>query len=357
MQLVFTMQHPADANQFRYAIEELRDAHDVSVFVRDRGGIVSAILSEFGIDHEVLADQSSGLLNLLRAQVVYEARLLARARELDPDVVVATGGLAASHVATVVGCESVVFTDTEHATVSNLLTFPFADTVCTPDCYRGDVGAKQVRYPSYHELAYLHPNRFEPDERVLEHVDADPDERVVIVRQIAWEAVHDVGDGGFERLESVVARLEDEGAHVLVSAEGDLPEPLAEYELDVPTGKFHDLLACADLYVGESPTMAAESAVLGTPAIFVSTSTRGYTDELECEYGLVFSFSGADRHAAGLDAAVSILADYDPAEWEARRERLLREKTDATAFVLEAITARDTIDERTEPRHHAETVL
>ena len=31
----------------------------------------------------------------------------------------------------------------------------------------------------------------------------------------------------------------------------------------------------ADLFVGESATMASEYAVLGTPAIFVSTSRRG----------------------------------------------------------------------------------
>jgi predicted glycosyltransferase len=47
----------------------------------------------------------------------------------------------------------------------------------------------------------------------------------------------------------------------------------------------------ADLFIGESATMASESAVLGTPAIFVSTLQAGVLNEIEEKYGLLYMIS------------------------------------------------------------------
>ncbi len=74
--------------------------------------------------------------------------------------------------------------------------------------------------------------------------------------------------------------------------------------MSIPPHRIHHLMAFADLYVGESATMAAESAILGTHAVFVSSSRRGYTDELENEYELVYHYSGTSRHERGLRQAL-----------------------------------------------------
>jgi predicted glycosyltransferase len=98
----------------------------------------------------------------------------------------------------------------------------------------------------------------------------------------------------------------------------------------------HDLLAFADLFVGEGATMAAESAVLGTPAIYVNTLTMGYTDELDERYELLFNYQQEDRHERALEKAVSILEE--DTDWQRRRERLLDDKIDTTDVVLHALT-------------------
>ena len=59
-----------------------------------------------------------------------------------------------------------------------------------------------------------------------------------------------------------------------------------------PPELMHDALAYASLIVGDSQTMAAEAAVLGTPSLRVS-SWKGrldYLEELESKYGLTESF-------------------------------------------------------------------
>lgn len=337
MKVLFTIQHPAHVHLFRNAIGHLSERGDeVYVFAR-RKDIAIELLESYGIDHEVIAGASHSLPMLALRQAEYELRLFERARRIRPDVMLAMGEPGVAHVSTLVGCPGLVFTDTEYAWLQNVLAFPLADRICTPTCYQDEIGPKQVRYPGYHELAYLHPNRFTPDPSVLDEVGLTPDDPFVILRLNAWNAAHFISDGGFSEVEDVVSNVADTGREVLITSEPDLPADLEEYEASVPLDRMHDLMYYADLLVGESATMAAESAVLGTPAVFVSTSRRGYTDELGDRYGLVFTFSGSDRQEAGLRRTVEILDDHDPETWERRRERLLADKCDTTEFILEQI--------------------
>ncbi|WP_049972918.1 DUF354 domain-containing protein [Haladaptatus cibarius] len=338
MRVFVTIQHPAHVHFFRNAISELEsEGHDVHVFAREKEMAVE-LLQRYDISHEVLAGTASGLSQLARVQATYEARLLRRAVQLKPDVITAIGGVAAAHIAKVVGARSAIFYDTEHAKLIQNLAFPFADAVYTPDCYTRSIGPKQVRYPGYHELAYLHPNRFTPDSTVVSDLGLDPDDKFVVLRLIEWGASHDVGQGGFGDVQDVVERLENAGAEVLITSERSLPSELESYRATVEPHRMHDLLAYADLFIGEGATMAAESAVLGTPAIYVNTLTMGYTNELDERYGLLFNYQDDDRHALALDKAVSILEGDE--DWDEHRARLLDDKVDTTDVILRAVTGR-----------------
>lgn len=337
MKVIFTIQHPAHVHLFRNAIDVLRDRGDeVHVFAR-RKDIAIELLELYDIEHTVLADTANSITELALRQAEYEFGLLRHAIRIRPDVMVAMGEPGVSHVSTIVGCPGVIFTDTEHAWLQNVLAFPLADRICTPICYQDDIGPKQVRYQGYHELAYLHPNRFTPDPSIVEEVGLSLEDQFVILRLNAWKAAHDVGDAGFYEVTDVVSRLTETGAEVLITSEPDLPPALEEYEASVPLDRMHDLMSYADLVIGESATMAAESAVLGTPAVFISSSRRGYTDEMGDRYGLVFTFSGADRQEAGIERAIEILEEDDVEKWDRRREVLLADKVDTTEFILEQL--------------------
>lgn len=168
----------------------------------------------------------------------------------------------------------------------------------------------------------------------MDYIDADRDDKIVILRLVAWEAVHDVGDSGFSDVVDVVRRLESTGAEVVITAEEDIPEEVEYCQSEIPPHKMHGLMYYSDLFIGESATMASESAMLGTPAIFVSSSRRGYTDELEEKYGLVFNFSGENRQERGIRKAMDILTDYDEKKWDKRHENMLEDKIDVTQFMM-----------------------
>lgn len=338
MRAIFTIQHPAHVHLFRNAIDELEaEGHNVFVYTREKD-IAIQLLELYEIPHTILAGKSESIAGLAFRQAEYELRLLNQARRIDPDVMVAMSEPGVAHASKVLRCPSILFTDTEYAWLQNTLAFPFADQVCTPSCYQTDHGSNHVRYPGYHELAYLHPNRFTPDSSVLDEVGLSEDDSFTILRLNAFNAAHFVGDAGFDDIHEVISELEEAGTEVIITSEPDLPESVAQYETEVPLDDMHDLLYYADLLIGESATMAAESAVLGTPAIFTSTSRRGYTDELEDRYGLVYTFSGADRQAASINKGVSIL-ETDQEQWVERREQLLEDKIDTTEFMLEQIKA------------------
>ncbi|GAA0676323.1 DUF354 domain-containing protein [Natronoarchaeum mannanilyticum] len=332
MDVIVTIQHPAHVHFFRNAIEELEHrGHDVHVFAREKD-IAIDLLEAYGIDHEVIAGRASNLPGKAAIQLAYEWRLFRRARKIGPDVMMAIGEPGVVHVSAALGCRDIVFTDTEHATYRKRFVYPMADRVCSPEFYQDDIGENHVKYPGYHELAYLHPDRFEPDPAIAEEIGLAPDEQLVVMRLVSWEAAHDIGDEGIDDIADAVERLEAEGARVIITAEGDLPPELEDRELSVAPERIHDLLYRADLFVGESATMATESAVLGTPAILVSTiEGMGNVRELRDEYGLVFSYADGRRHERAIQKAVSIL-DGDE-DWAERRRQLLADKIDTTNFV------------------------
>ncbi|MCU4753666.1 DUF354 domain-containing protein [Halobacteria archaeon AArc-curdl1] len=335
--IIFSIQHPAHVHLFRNAIADLTaDGYEVYVFAREKD-INIDLLEHYEISHTVLAGEATSLFELGLVEAAYEYRLTKAARQIRPSVMVAMGGVAISRPGVLAGAKRLIFTDTEHATLQNTLAFPFATRICIPECYQGYIGEKQLRYPGYHELAYLHPNRFDPDESILDEIDANREESLVILRLISWDAAHDIGDSGFEDVVSVVESLEKTGATVCITSEADLPDAIEDRQVSISPHRIHDLMAFADLYIGESATMATESAVLGTPAVFVSSSRRGYTDELEEKYGLVFNYSGQYRHEAGLMQALKILKSDEPNKWKRRREAMLDDKMDTTNFITKTI--------------------
>jgi uncharacterized protein len=334
--IVCTIQHPAHVHFFRHAIGELRARdYDVRVFSREKD-VADELLTRYAIDHERLAGPVSSPFQLPVVQARYEYELIRRIRQLRPAAVLGIGEPAIAHAATLVEGMGVLFTDTEHAAVQNAVSLPLADRVYTPAAFWDDYGAHHRRYPGYHELAYLHPDRFEPKPAAVRGVaDDDP---LVLLRLVSWTAAHDVGRGGIGDVERVVIALERFGATVRITAEASLPPALASRAIDVLPHRMHDLLARADLFVGESATMAIESCLLGTPALYVSELRAGVLEELERRYRLLRWLSRDARPDEIAEHAKALLRT-DESAWRTRRRTVLDETIDTTDLIVGAVEA------------------
>lgn len=339
MKYLVSIHHPAQVHFYRHIIDELRDrGHRVRVCVREKD-VTVALLDAFDIPHVVLASSPDSTIGLPAVQLRYEWRLYREARRFEPDVMTSIGGIEISHIAPLVGAKSLAFDDTA-ARAARFLTLPGLDLVCTPTSFGPSDSPNRRTYDGYHELAYLHPARFEhrPDE--LRAYGVDPDSPYAVLRFASWEAYHDVGEHGLSRQakRDLVALLDAHG-DVYITSESPLPAEFRRYRLPVPAERVHDLLAAADLYVGDSGTMATEAAVLGTPAVRAN-SVVGSGDvpnfvELEETYELLYSFADEDEMHRRIE---SMLESPTLGEtWARRRARLLGDKIDVTAYAVEQL--------------------
>ncbi|MFH1878456.1 MAG: DUF354 domain-containing protein [Candidatus Omnitrophota bacterium] len=335
MRILVDIMHPAHVHFFRNAVSAWKKkGHEVLVTSRKKE-ITLELLDKYGIDNICLSVQQSGLAGLFRELIIRDSALYMAAREFRPDVLTGIAGVSIAHVGALIGRPSVVFYDTETAVLSNAITYPLASVVCTPDCYMGDIGKKHVRYAGYHELAYLHPAWFTPDRRALSEAGIE-DGRFFILRFVSWKASHDLKQKGVppEAKRELVNTLKGHG-RVFISSEGDLPREFEQYKMPVSWDRMHDLMAFADMVIGEGATVASEAAMLGTPALYISKPGKGlgYTNELEKKYGLIYNFS-AEECGHALEKVRGLLSRPGlKKEWEDKRDKMLKEKIDVTNFI------------------------
>jgi hypothetical protein len=158
-----------------------------------------------------------------------------------------------------------------------------------------------------------------------------------IVRLSALEAHHDRGVQGVSH-EFLRALVDGVGRRVrlFVSSEKPLTPEFEPLRLALPPARIHHALAGAAFFLGDSQTMTAEAAVLGTPAFRINdfVGRISYLRELE-EFGLAFGFRPSEERWA-LETLEGVLALPDRAPvFAERRRKLLAAKIDPVPWFVD----------------------
>jgi len=333
--------HPAHVHLFRYAIGEWRErGHEVVLVARDKD-IVTDLMDAFGWTYTIGSRARTGKVGLFLELIEHDWRVLSVARKCRVDVMLGTS-VAIAHASRFLHAKSIVFNedDLDVARMFAKLTYPFADYIITPRCVRGDYGAKHIVHDSYHELAYLHPNRFTPDPSVLADLGISKGERFFILRFVALKAAHDIGESGLSlglrrRLIRELSRL----GRVFITTEAELAEEFRPYQIHMSPEKMHDALYYATMLISDSQTMTIEAAVLGTPAIRCNTFVGrcSVIEELEHKYGLTYGLLPKDEDKM-FDKIMELLDDENlHNRWQQRRKRMLQDKIDLTSWMVDFV--------------------
>lgn len=341
MRFLFDLQHPAHLHFFRPLIGLLEaEGHHVRITARDKDILVT-LAARYGIDISVFGTAKKGVFNLGREWFYRQWRLNKIIKEFKPDVMMAVAGTFISFLGKLRRIPTYVFYDTEHATISNLLAYPFATCIYVPRCYRKKIRWKHVRYNGYHELAYLHPNYFKPTDSVPGELGLEPGEIFTLMRLVGWGAGHDIGRSGLTTQNKILAVKELEAfGRVFITCEGPLPGELEQYRLQLDVKKIHSLMAYASLIFGESATMVSEGAVMGVPGIYIDPVGRGYTDEQHRDYGIVFHYTHHQQEEA-IKKAASILSAYqkknreEREKWQQIGKKIINDKIDVTKMIYQ----------------------
>jgi hypothetical protein len=241
------------------------------------------------------------------------------------------------------GATSLVFNEDDAKVVPIFakLAYPFAHYIITPNSLKfEDYGKKHITYPGYQELAYLHPNRYTPNPDILRELGVGPDEKYFLVRLVSLTAHHDIGESGLstKQARAIVERLAKHG-RVFISAETTVDSDLRVYLLPTPVDKIFDVLAFAHMVIGDSQTMIAETAVLGTPALRCNTFVRrlAYLEELEHNYGLTVGIRPKNFEML-LSQIDKCLSQPDlKGQWQQKRKVMLNECIDLTDWIIKLL--------------------
>lgn len=357
MRIAIDILHPAHVHFFKHFYwEMMRHDHEFLITAREKD-CTTNLLERLNIPHTVISTAAKSRLPQ-GIEFFHRTRIFLRlARRFKPDVLTGIMGPTIAVAGRLLRRPVYIFYDTECSTLTNRFAYPLATRVITPDCYQAKIGKHHLRYPGYHELAYLNQNRFVPDERVVRQYGLDPLQRYCVVRFVGWWATHDRGERGLtaEQKRELVRRLERFG-RVVISSEGDVPTDLQDKLFRGSIEQFHHLLAFADLYLGESATMASEAAVLGTPAIYVAKTSRGYIDH-QAQYGMVRVFTD-QQFADAVTFAEDALQGSNTFLSQAKDNRasMLDGRIDVTEFMID-LFEQDFGNKRTTTRSTDTTVV
>ncbi|MCK4829892.1 DUF354 domain-containing protein [bacterium] len=340
MRMLVVTGHPAHIHFFKHFIRYMKGrGHKILICSVDKD-VALGLLDTYGLTYNNVGHYHRNLLLKVIDLFRIDLKMYKIAIYFKPGILISLGSPNAAHVAALIHKPHITFEDTEHSREQYYLYAPFTAVICTPYCFKKDLGKKQVRYNGYHELAYLHPNYFKPDPSVLDELGLTEGEKFVIVRFVSWQASHDIGQHGFD-LQSKRNLVQEliKYARVLITSESPLPEEFEQYRVNTHPEKIHDLLYYATMYIGEGATMTSESAMLGTPAIYINPLRLGYLDEEESKYNLVYNFHNAQTdHTLVIEKAIELIKQSDlKAQWAKKCKILLADNIDVTRFMVDFI--------------------
>ena len=127
-------------------------------------------------------------------------------------------------------------------------------------------------------------------------------------------------------------------ARVFISSESPLPEELVRYKLPTSPELIGHVLAHATLVFGESATMVSEAAMLGVPGIYMDSTGRYYTRDIQQKYGLCWCYTESEEDqvaaiAKGVELLASDAQQLATAMHKASK-KLLNDKIDVTGFLV-----------------------
>ena len=272
----FDLNHPADFHFFKHLITWMKSQdYVIKIIARDKE-CLHMLLDDAGIEY---ISRGRGK-HTLAGKYIYALwiliLLLLALIKFRPTIAMSLSSPYLAFLTWILGIPCVTYDDTD----KNPRLLPLIKKsryLLSPSNYPHKFHKGHFHLPVLKELAYLHPAHFKHDQ----------DRAGVFFRITRTDSVHHSLASKL-RLEPVLKKIEQlSRTHpLIISTETDLEHFNNEFCRKSDPIHIHQDLASCSVFWGNSATMAAEAAVLGIPAIFVSAEKFAYIAELEA-YGLL----------------------------------------------------------------------
>lgn len=341
MKILVQLSHPAHFHLYKNAICSLeKNGHEVCVLIKTKD-ILEELLKESKIPYYNILPISHrknkcGILMDILIRDLKISRFV-----LKHKIDLLTGStVEVAHVSWLFKKKSISTGEDDMSVVPafvkaarNTIQTYLVPIVCNTGVYE-DVS---IKYNSYHELAYLHPNHFAPDKKVVEKY-FSADKPYFILRFAQLKAYHDLDAKAHgintEIAQHLIDQLKPYG-DIYITSERELEPQFEQYRIQINPLDMHHVMAFAQLYIGDSQTMAAESGVLGVPFVRFNdfVGKIGYLRELEDVYHLGYGIK-TDEVERLYNTVDDLLSMPNRVEvFQERRQKMLSEKIDYAQFL------------------------
>lgn len=338
MRVLFCLNHPAHYHLCKNTIAQLKvDGNDVFILARQKDVLLDLLKND---QYETVPlNKGRNLIEKLKYRGPSLNYAVEYAKQIRPDFVTGTGNF--NRVSRQLKIPSWLLVEDDATTnamifLDNLLSNRKYTGILSPAvCNNSILEKKSIKYHSYHELAYLHPNNFTPDSTVVDKYFPSI-KPYFILRFAQLNAYHDLGVSGIntEIAQHLIDLLKPHGS-VYITSERPLEPQFEQYRIKIDPLDMHHVMAFASIYIGDSQTMAAESGVLGVPFIRINgfVGKIGYLRELEDVYHLGYGIK--PKETDRLYKVVSDLLQMPNRKdvFQHRRQRMLSKKIDYAKFL------------------------
>lgn len=343
MTVLVYLGHPAHFHLFKETIKNLQSkSHKVIIVIKSKD-VLEKLLIDSKLSYINISDgeKKPGKIALYLA---FFKRLITLAKIIKTHKPTKLMGSAAelALLGKLFRIPSYVFFEDDFEVVPKFakIAGPFAtQLICPYCCSAWKWNYKKTGYNSYHELAYLHPNHFTPDKNKVNTI-FNLQQKNFILRFAQLTAYHDVGKSGIttQIAQQLIDLLSLHG-NVFITSERPLERQFEKYRIKISPLDIHHALYFADMYIGDSQTMTAEAAVLGTPAIRFNdfVGELAYLEELEHVFKLTYGIKTSQPDKL-IQKTKELLNMPDLQEkWAKRRECMLSKNIDLAQFITSLI--------------------
>ncbi len=340
MTLLVYLGHPAHFHLFKETIKNLQAKNVKVVILIKSKDVLEKLLIDSKLDYvNISAANNKGNAYKNFAKRLFNLAKIIRTHK--PKLLVGSAA-ELTILGKVFNIPSYIFFEDDFEVVKKFakIAGPLATKLICPDCCSAwKWNDKKIGYKSYHELAYLHPNHFIPDAKKVRSI-FNLNEKNFILRFAQLTAYHDVGKSGITTTiaQQLIDMLSTHG-NVFITSERELEPQFEKYRIQISPLDIHHALYFADMYIGDSQTMTAEAAVLGTPAIRFNdfVGELSYLEELEHTFHLTngIKTNHPEKLLSKVDELLHVLDLKE--EWQSRRHKMLHERIDFADFMTQLI--------------------
>lgn len=337
MTILIDLWHPGHYHLLKNAAKRLEALGSRIVWTIKPKDILIDLLNNEGIEFTIVSrTKKTNKFSLAKQLFTHTLGVYKIAKKTNSKTLIGTSA-SIGWASKMLGAKSIVFNedDADVVPLFSKLAYPAATFIIKPDCLSFENGKNDIYHNSYHELAYLHPDLFTPDKKILEGYGLKP-YRYSMFRFSSFKAHHDKHALGIPaKTKAQINEVLSSEGEVIESQEGQL-----EKKYNINPSDMHNILAFARILVSDSQTMTAEAAVLGVPAIRYNSFVGriSYLEELEHNYKLTFGFRPGQESKMSKKIEESLSKKgLLQEEWQRKRQTMLKNKINMTEWIVEFI--------------------